>query len=65
MKGRLILWGGLAALVALVVTVQLDRQAYNDPSLLPLVPGPLRAVAEQRRLELAIALAGRAGELIL
>ncbi len=63
MKGRIALWACLAALAALVVTVQLDRQAYRDPSAIALVPKPMRAVAQQRALELMLATGGRGADL--
>lgn len=44
----------LAALAAGVIGVQLDRQAYGDPAVLPVVPAPMRAVAQQRMVEIAV-----------
>lgn len=63
MMGRAVLWACLALLAALVIGVQLDRQAYRDPTVIPLVPGPMRAVAAQRQLELTLALGGQAADL--
>ncbi|GAA0267031.1 hypothetical protein GCM10009127_03320 [Alteraurantiacibacter aestuarii] len=60
MIGRIAFYGLLLALAGLVVSVQLDRQALDDPQLGLVVPEPLRAVAQERLLEAQLVAGGTA-----
>ncbi len=46
MIGRIVWTVALVAVGALTVSLQLDRQAFIDPSLAPFVPPPLRSYAQ-------------------
>ena len=57
---RIAFYAALLLLSGLVVSVQLDRQALDDPRIGLAVPEPLRAVAQQRLLEAELAVGGSA-----
>jgi hypothetical protein len=54
MMQRVLLWVLLAALAAIVVIVQIDRQAYHDPAAIAFSPPATSVVARQRMIELAL-----------
>ncbi|WAT17019.1 hypothetical protein OZN62_08695 [Aurantiacibacter sp. MUD11] len=55
MMGRAVYFFALAVIAMAAIGIQMDRQAYSDPSVVDLVPSPFRGVAQQRSLEAAVA----------
>ena len=56
MIARIAFYALLLAAAGLVIGVQLDRQTIKDPQLAVLVPAPLRAEAQERLVEIHLAM---------